>query len=284
MSNKMRVLFVGSKNMGYYALNILYDFQKQGYLDLVGVVSRDDDDKSHWYKSVSKLARELNLKLYMPKKLTGKDFLKEIKSLKPDIGLCCFYPKLFKESFFSIPKNGFLNLHFAPLPRYRGALPIPYAIINEEKEHGVTIHKIDNGMDSGPIIAQKLFPVFNNDTGYQLYTRCEKYGQILFHETVQKIIACNGKIAYRNQVREEVISYTRSDHKSLEIDTKRTNRYIYNYVRAFDFPPFPLPYIFINNKKYFLSTIPEKHGFSKNKIKEKKFGDYSLYLINADDE
>ena len=264
--------------MGVDALNALSDFQKQGFVEIVGVLAREDDDGEFWYKSVSMRARELNLKLFMPKTLKEANFLADIKQLKPDIGFCCFYPKLFPESFFSIPKYGFYNLHFAPLPKYRGALPIPYAIINGEKDHGVTMHKIDKSMDTGEIVSQVIIPIFSDDTGYDLYKRCERAGLILFHEVVQRFVLEKSILPMRKQ-RGEIISHFRKDLKSLEVEFSWGMAKIYNFVRAFDFPPFELPYIKLREKKYKLTVQPERHGIDQSGLPYLEHNSKKIFMI-----
>ncbi|MCP4152753.1 MAG: hypothetical protein GY757_33780, partial [bacterium] len=198
---------------------------------------------------------------------------------KPDIGLCCFYPRLFEKSFFSIPRCGFYNTHFSPLPKYRGALPIPYAIMNDEKEHGVTIHRITRGMDSGPIVAQAMVPIYPDDTGCDLYARLEKSGAPLFRETVRRFIEAGGKLPLRRQDKTKIISHVRSDFKSMEVDRQWNPKKIYNFVRAFDFPPFPLTYIMINNEKFYLALKPGRHSYAADAWKSKKFGKLELFMM-----
>ncbi len=273
----MKVLFVGSKNMGIKGLRILSDLSEQGIAEIVGVIAREDDDEKHWYDSVSRLARKIGLKLLMPDTLKNDDFLNEVKAIKPDIGICCFYPKLFKENFFSIPKHGFLNLHFAPLPRYRGALPIPYAIMNDEKIHGITLHKIDVGMDSGDIVFQELLPIYEKDTGYDLYLRCEKFGEKLLREKLPDIFKTGKLIAYK-QNDGEVISHYRKDLKEKKAILEKGLGYFYNFVRAFDFPHFKPAFFHLNENKYFLTTHPEFYNL-KNNYPYIAYKDYKIYLI-----
>ena len=260
----LKILFVGSKNMGYSALNTLIYFQSQYLIELIGVIARADDEEKHWYCSVSKLAQKHGLNLFKPDSLTDEGFLHQMQQLDFDLGICCFYPKLFKHSFYSVARQGFINLHFAPLPKYRGALPIPHAIMNDEKEHGVTIHKIDSGMDSGDIVSQKLVPIYSNDTGFDLYSRCEIVGQILFHETLQMMVNSGLIPPSRKQDENAVISYVRKDLKSKEINPNWNFLKLYNFVRALDFPTFELPYVVQNDINISLSTRPERHKDSYN--------------------
>ena len=266
--------------MGVYGLNILFDFQMKGLLEIVSVIVRNDDDEKFWYQSVSKRARELNVKLLIPSSINDDTFIREVSELNPDIGFCCFYPQLFKKSFFSIPKVGFFNLHFAPLPKYRGALPIPFAIISGESQHGVTIHKINEGIDSGPIVAQSLVEIFPYDTGYDLYKRCEQAGIALFQKTIQRIVFNKGNISMREQNEHEAFCHVRKDLKSLEVMSTWDFNRIYNFVRAFDFPPFELPYMKVGEKQYRLTIRPDRHDIHLHDLTSIGNNEYKVFMID----
>lgn len=275
----MKVLYIGSKQMGFDGLNILSDFQRSGAIEIVAVVARSDDDKKQWYPSVSKRVRELNLPTHMPASVKDESFLRSIDALKPDIGFCCFYPNLFPESLFRLPKHGIYNMHFAPLPRYRGALPIPYAIINGEHTHGVTIHRIAKGMDSGEIASQVILPLFHDDTGYDLYKRCERFGALLFRETVAQFVNAGGVLPMRKQKSADVISHVRQDMKSLEMQLSWGWEKIHRFVRAFDFPPFDLPFIKMDGKVFRMTVKPERHGLDPNALPFREFRSHKIFLV-----
>lgn len=279
----MRVIYVGSKNMGVEALNLLAGFHAQRLIELRAVVVRADDDRTFWYRSVSKRARELGFKVFLPQKLNESKFISEMASLEADAGFCCFYPKLFPEEFFRLPKLGFYNLHFAPLPRYRGALPIPYAILAGEMEHGVTIHRIETGADTGPILSQVFFPIYSDDTGYELYSRCEKYGINLLQQTMNMFLQMGGNCALRQQDHTLAISHKRSDLASMEVSFSWGRSKVVRFVRAFDFPPFPLPFVMQEGKKWWLSVAPERHGFKETGVRVVDDFGGQLFLIDCDE-
>jgi len=275
----MKVLFVGSKNIGFKVLKVLFEYQKQGAVEIVGVITRKDDLKSHWYRSVARLAKKLKLPLFLPENINSTDFADIIKKTKPEIGFCCFYTKLFKDPLLNVPKFGFYNLHLSPLPKYRGTIPIQSAIINGEKEHGVTIHKMDLEMDSGDIVSQKLFPIYENDTGYDLYLRCEKHIIPLFHKTLQKFISNNKQLPVKKQDNKQATTYVRSSFKSREVDKNWDIKKKYDFVRAFDiFPPFNLSHMMKDGKKYNLCIYPERHGIDTKGLSIIKYKDKKIYL------
>lgn len=101
-----------------------------------------------------------------------------------DLGFSCFYDKIVKRELIS-SCDRLLNIHAAPLPRYRGVRPINWALLNGEREHGATIHEIDEGIDSGPIVAQVKFSIYPEfDEVRDVYARMLRYGRQLFDETM----------------------------------------------------------------------------------------------------
>ncbi len=274
----LKILFVGSKNMGAENLKVLHELAKKNLLKIEAVIARWDDDEDNWYKSVSKLSKELGYKTYMPENINSREFVAELANIEYDLGICCFYPKLFKKRLINLPKLGFINLHFAPLPMYRGALPIPHAIINGEKMHGVTIHKINQGMDNGEILGQKFFPIFACDTGAELYKRCEYFGTHLFCELIKEIVNIGTLPISFLQDTDKIISFTKKDNPSMELDIEQRPQKIYNFVRAFDFYPFTPPHLFINNSQYFCYIKPENHGINRADCLVYVTGEHTIYL------
>jgi methionyl-tRNA formyltransferase len=112
---------------------------------------------------------------------------------KPDLGVVVAYGKLLPKDFLAIPKHGFLNVHFSLLPKYRGAAPIQWALINGETETGVTLFWLDEGMDTGPILLQKKVPILPEDDADSLRNKLVDLGVICLEEALGLIDAGNIK-------------------------------------------------------------------------------------------
>tara|TARA_Y100000310_G_C20702405_1_gene831071 strand:+ start:7758 stop:8696 length:939 start_codon:yes stop_codon:yes gene_type:complete len=238
------ILFIGSKDIGYHCLNELI----KGKENIVGAICRHDDPhEKQWYKSVSGLAIKNNLKVYKPKDINEKVFVEEIKKLNPDFIICVQYPKIFKKDLLDVPKFGSINLHFAPLPKYRGCYPIAWAIINDEKEFGITMHFMDSGVDNGDIIAQEMFEIKDNDSGCDLYNRCTQKGLELFRKTLPVIKSEN--IPRHKQDNSQAIKYDRKVPYNRTIDLDWKARKVYNFIRALYFFPFEPAFTFYNKEK-----------------------------------
>lgn len=246
----MRLLFIGSKNMGCLALEELLRQE----LSPVAVVARwDDPQPDQWYGSVSRTAEANGLPLLKPTNINEPSFVEEVKALQPDLMLTCFYPKLFKKALLSIPPLGSLNLHFAPLPRYRGSFPGAWAIINGESEHGVTLHHMAPGVDNGPIFAQRMVPISQQDTGQSLYAQCEEAGAALLREEIPNLKA--GTIRATPQDEDRALYYDRNIPYGRVVNFGWRAQQVYDYVRGLTFPPFPNPYSYLNGRQFTVQQL-----------------------------
>ena len=160
----MRVLFCGGKNIGYGCLEFLLETQ-----EVVGVFTNPTDVNSNRsYQSVTKLAWAHDIPVY-GSNINSKKSVKVIQTLSPDIVVVVYYDRILKKQVISIPKQGCINLHMALAEEYQGCYPTTWAILNNEKRTGITIHYIDEGIDTGDIIAQCEVPLTEEKTGESLY-------------------------------------------------------------------------------------------------------------------
>ena len=135
-----------------------------------------------WTESLSEWAKKNNIKLL--ESGNYQDIIVYSDDKKIDLVFSVFYDKIIKEDFIKKVKQ-ILNLHNSPLPRYRGVRPINWALKNNEKKHGVTIHEITPGIDDGPIISQIEYSIYPNiDEVRDVYNRALEYGWVLFQQTI----------------------------------------------------------------------------------------------------
>jgi len=251
-----RVLYIGSKDLGVRCLEHLVERSQKGDLEIAAVIARSDDDDDHWYCSVSKAARDAGLTLFMPERINSKAFCEELSVLDIDIGFCVFHPQIFKR-ILDVPKEGIVNLHFAPLPLYRGCGPIPHAIIDGRSEHGVTMHMITGGIDSGPIVGHVPVPIGPRETGRDIYRKCGLAGLDLFREVFDDAIA--GRLEPVEQNEPKATYHFRDELDDRSVDPGMERSRLYDHVRALDFPPFPRRYIDCGDgKRVYLTTIPNE--------------------------
>lgn len=152
----LKILFMGTPDFAKESLESIFD---AGH-NIIGVVTNPDKPKGRGLKMVAspvkEFALEKNLKIYQPVKVrNNEEFINEIKDLKPDVICVVAYGKILPKDILEIPKYGCINVHASLLPKYRGAAPIQWAVINGEKITGVTTMYMDEGMDTGDMLLKQ---------------------------------------------------------------------------------------------------------------------------------
>ena len=186
MKKKHRLIFFGSPDFALPPLKTLY----LGGYEIIGVYTQEPKKKSRGMKElktpVHLWAESQLLPVYSPSKL-DKQSLEEFESLKPDVAILFAYGKIIPPEWLNVPIFGFINIHASLLPRWRGAAPVQRAIENNDKKSGITIMKMNEGLDEGPIIAsqeiainsetngQTLIDQISHDSCSLLYNNLEKY-------------------------------------------------------------------------------------------------------------
>lgn len=140
---------------------------------------------------IKELAQKHKISVLQPEKIKDLEFIKKIKELKPDLIVVAAYGKILPKEILDIPRWGCLNVHPSLLPKYRGASPIQTAILNGEKETGVTIFKMTEGMDEGPIISQKSIPMEPNENAISLHEKLSELAVNLLILAMEKWITFN---------------------------------------------------------------------------------------------
>lgn len=184
----MKIIYMGTPDFAKESLEAIYN---AGH-EILAVVTNPDKPKGRGMKMmespVKQYAVEKELKIYQPEKVKDNtQFIEEMKELKPDIICVVAYGKILPKEILEIPSKGCINVHGSLLPKYRGAAPIQWAIINGEKTTGVTTMYMDIGMDTGDMILKKETAIGENETTGELWERLAKIGAELLVETLQKI-------------------------------------------------------------------------------------------------
>lgn len=184
----MKIIFMGTPDFARDSLEAVYN---AGY-EIIGVVTNPDRPKGRGMKMipspVKEFALEKELKIYQPEKVKNNiKFIDEIKSLNPDVICVVAYGKILPEEILNIPKLGCINVHGSLLPKYRGAAPIQWAILNGDKETGVTTMYMDKGMDTGNMILKEKVTIGEDETTGELWDRLSKIGGELLVKTLEQI-------------------------------------------------------------------------------------------------
>jgi methionyl-tRNA formyltransferase len=201
---------------------------------------------------------------------TFPDFVNQVNELKPDMILSHSYSMLIPPAILSIPQRGGINIHGALLPRYRGANPIQWALINNDIETGVTMHLMSAEFDRGDIIAQRRVPIFFEDTWLDIFKRIACATEAMLKEEMPKVI--NGKVTRIPQNESEACYYHRRRPQDGLIDWQKDVLSIYNLIRAL-VQPLPGAFYFRGDEKVILDTYLTIHQVTELKYSTNEGGE-----------
>lgn len=242
----MRILFMGTPDFAQESLKCLYESK----YNVIGVVTNPDKPKGRGMKMVAspvkEYALEKGLKVYQPEKVRkNEEFINEIKSLNPDLIIVVAYGKILPKEILDIPSLGCINVHASLLPKYRGAAPIQWSVLNGDKLTGVTTMYMDIGMDTGDMILTKETEIGEEETTGELWDRLSKIGGELLIETVKQIE--EGKAPRIKQGNDFTLA-PMLDKKQAKINwEEKTALEIHNLVRGLN--PIMGAYTFLDGKK-----------------------------------
>jgi methionyl-tRNA formyltransferase len=178
-----RIVFMGSPNFALPSLRTLAD-----EYDVVGVVTQPDraSGRGRTLKPppVKELALSLNIPTMQPEKLKQEDAMDQLSAWSPDLIVVAAYGQILRKDVLDLPQFGCINVHASLLPRWRGAAPINAAILRGDEETGVTIMKMDTGLDTGPILAQRSVRIMPDDTAGSVFKTLSTLGADLLIETL----------------------------------------------------------------------------------------------------
>lgn len=242
----MRIVFMGTPDFAKESLKALYEAK----YEIIGVVTNPDKPKGRGMKlipsEVKQYAIEKDLKIYQPQKIRkNEEFINEIKSLNPDVICVVAYGKILPKEILEIPKLGCINVHGSLLPKYRGAAPIQWAILNGDKVTGITTMYMDEGMDTGDMILKQEVKIGEDETTGELWDKLSKVGGELLVKTLKTIE--NGTAPREKQVGEATIAPMISKEMAKIDWSKQTAEEIKNLVRGLN--PIIGAYTFLNDKK-----------------------------------
>jgi methionyl-tRNA formyltransferase len=183
----MRVLFMGTPEFAVPSLRALAERAPAG-LDLAGVVTRVDKPAGRGrqlaYAPVKQFALERGLPVYQPGPLRRPEALAQLQALAPDLIVVAAFGQILSPEVLRLPAHGCLNVHASLLPRWRGASPITAAILAGDAQTGVSIMQMDEGLDTGPVLARRATPIGAEETAGQLSERLAQLGADLLIETL----------------------------------------------------------------------------------------------------
>ncbi len=240
-----RIIFMGTAELSCASLEKL---ARNEQFQILAVVTQPDKPKGRELKltpsPVKVLAEKLNLLVLQPLKAREEKFVAELRELKPDLLVVVAYGQILPQALLDVPTYGCLNVHTSLLPKYRGAAPIQWAIADGEPETGVTIMKMDAGLDTGPILSMRRTPILPEDDSQKLHDRLAQLGAELLVETIPGYVA--GKIQPHPQPTEGTTYAAKIKKEDGQIDWSLPTEKIWNRLRAFT--PWPGAYTFLQGE------------------------------------
>ena len=256
MDNKPRIVFMGTPAFAVASLSALL----QAKMNVVGVVTAPDKPAGRGMQlqqsAVKQFALAHNLPVLQPEKLKSPEFFEALKQWEPDLQVVVAF-RMLPEQIWSFPPMGTLNVHGSLLPQYRGAAPINWAIINGEKETGVTTFQLQHAIDTGAILLQDRIPIAPNNTAGEIHDTMMEVGAQLLVKTLHGLFDNSIKAVPQ----EQVIGNDALQHapkiftKDCEIDWEKPCASIHNLIRGL--APFPGAITKIDGKivKLFITEV-----------------------------
>ncbi len=284
----LRIVFMGTPEFAVPSLDKLL----QAEYNIVGVITAPDKPAgrgmSLQQSAIKKFALEKGLKILQPEKLKDPVFLKELKSLNADMQVVVAF-RMLPEVVWNMPPMGTINLHASLLPQYRGAAPINWAIINGEKETGVTTFKLQHQIDTGNILLQEEITIGEDETAGELHDRMKEIGAKLLVKTVKELV--QGNLNSIPQSWSDRDGQTMLKHapklstKTSKIDWTKTVDEVYNLIRGLS--PYPGAFTLLNSKslkiykakKEIIQPVIAAGGYETDKKTFLKFACNNGYIL-----
>jgi methionyl-tRNA formyltransferase len=237
-----RIVFMGSPDFAVPALRAL-----AGQYPVAGVVTQPDRPSGRGMTltppPVKVVAQELGIPVIQPEKLKQPEAVQQLQDWKPDLIVVAAFGQILRPNVLDLPKYGCLNIHASLLPRHRGAAPIQAAILAGDAETGITIMKMDAGLDTGPMLRQRAIPIGPDDTGGSLFEKLSQLGGELLLETIPDYLS--GKLTPQPQPAEGITYFGMIKKEDGLLDFTRPAVELEREIRAFH--PWPGTYMLWNN-------------------------------------
>ena len=257
MNNK-KIIFMGTPEIATQYLNNLL----QNDISIFSVFTQPPKKKSRGMilnkSPVHILAEKNNIPVFYPINF-DRDILNKLKEIEPDLIIVMAYGKILPKEILELPKHGCINIHVSILPRWRGAAPIEHALINGDNETGISIIKLEEELDAGPIISQSKIAIPNNYNKLELTNSLTDIGTKLLIDTIPLIFNNTYTLTLQDQSKVTYAIKITSESRQINFDTSKKN--ILNHIRAH--APKPGAWFTIKNER--IKIIEARAGLNKGK-------------------
>ncbi len=249
----MKAVVFAYNNIGCEGIEALL---KSGFEIAAVFTHKDDPNENLWFRSVAELAADKGIPVYAPENPNHPLWVARIKAMKPDYVFSFYYRNVIGKEILAIPSKGALNLHGSLLPKYRGCAPINWAVINGEKETGVTLHLMSEKIDAGDIIAQKKITIAGDDTAKDVHLKAAKAAAALLAAELPKLAKAKTRVKGKKQIEKDATYFGRRKPADGAIDWSKSAAEVRNLVRGVT-RPYPGAFSFLGDKKYLIWDVSE---------------------------
>lgn len=220
-------------NVGVRCLSVLL---AQGVKVPLVVTHQNNPNETIWFDSVARLAAEHDIPVITPDDPNDEGVLRQIRALAPDFVFSFYYRHMLKQPLLEIPKQGALNMHGSLLPKYRGRVPVNWAIIHGETESGASLHYMTAKPDAGDLVDQQAVPILPDDTALDVFHKVTCAAEMVLHRSLPRLIANNAPRIALNLKSGSYFGGRKPEDGRIDWSLSATR--IHNLIRAVA-PPFP---------------------------------------------
>lgn len=232
----MRIVFMGTPD---FAVGSLQALAEAGKYEIVSVITQPDRPKGRGRQMLMTPVKEYALsqgfEVHQPQRVKTPEFVAQLREMNPDLIVVAAFGQLLSQEILEMPKYGCINVHASLLPKYRGAAPIHYAIMQGEEESGVTIMQMDIGMDTGDMLKKVTVPIGENMTMGELHDELKVKGAKLLLEVIEDIEAGRALPEKQNEAEATYASLLKRDMEKIDWSKAATD--IHNLIRGFNPAP-----------------------------------------------
>ncbi len=231
MSDRPPILIFAYHNVGFECFGVLARRRE----NIVAVITHEDNPKEEiWFKSVAGVARRLGIPVYTPESVNTPEWTGRIRQMAPDIIFSFYYRNMIKEDILKIPRLGAFNIHGSLLPKYRGRVPVNWAVLHGETETGATLHHMVKRADSGDIVDQEAVPIGPDDTAFDVFNKVTMAARYVLERQIDAILA--GRAPRIPQDESKATYFGGRKPEDGRIDWTQSSESIYNLIRAVTHP------------------------------------------------
>jgi methionyl-tRNA formyltransferase len=254
----LRVVFFGTPAFAVPTLDRLLDSSHR----VVAVVTQPDRPRGRGLRitpsPVKAAALAHDLEVLQPEKLKDVEFLRRLQDVDPDLGVVAAYGKLLPQTLLELPRLGMINVHASLLPRWRGAAPVHRAILAGDRTTGISIMRVVQALDAGPVLVQAPVEIGDDETSQELEARLAVLGAVSLVSVADQLAV--GPVSEQPQDERLVTYAPRLDRQEGRIDWTRPAREVHNRIRGLH--PWPLAAARLHSRRVLLrrSTAPDQSG------------------------